>query len=72
MIHWVDQQFANWKSSFIKSYVIYLHGPLDVLVRNQQTWIGGQKRELTGNDYFPVEKGIAIPLAQWFPIEQVI
>lgn len=34
--------------------------------------LGGQKREMTGNDYFPVEKGIAIPLAQWFPIEQVI
>ena len=48
MIQWVDQQFANWKSSFIKSYVIYLHGPLDVLVRNQQTWIGGAKE---GNDW---------------------
>ena len=47
MIHWVDQQFANWKSSFVKSYVIYLYGPLDVLVRNQQTWIGGEKREMT-------------------------
>lgn len=72
MIHWVDQQFANWKSSFIKSYVIYLYDSLWAVGCVGQKPTNFDWGAKGGNNYFPVEKGIAIPLAQWFPIEQQV